>query len=151
MISASSCIRRVKSLKRTKIPHEAIVSFASTDARDLVQSYARNLSECITDTGKPTAGVRMEIPERLMADFKALEQYGHALKSKHKNGFKRHIKLDDSNLSLYLDVFLPSQNKWIRVGVDHAREDNKKRMTRTMTKSDMDLLSTSDNVGDADK
>ena len=135
-------IRRVKSLKRTKIPNEVVVSFNSTDARDLVQSYARNLADCVTEAGKPTAGLRMEIPERLIADFKALEQYGHALKSKHKNGFKRHIKLDDSCLGLYLDVFLPKQAKWIRVDVEHARMDNKRRTARTMKKSDMDQLST---------
>ena len=81
-----------------------MVSFNSVDARDLVQSYARNLSAWVGEDGKPQAGIRMQIPERLRGDFKILERYGHAMKNKHKDGFKRHIKIDDTKLCLYMDV-----------------------------------------------
>ena len=124
-------IRRVKSSKRSKISDELLVAFTSVEARDLVQSYARNLAEW-TDpvTKKPTAGIRMEIPERLLGDFKALEQYGHAMKEKHGRHFKRHIKTDDSEMNLYLDVYLPAKEKWVRVDMEYVRDDNKKRRDR---------------------
>ena len=59
-------VRRVKSAKRAKIKDEAMVSFNSVNARDTVQSYARNLSEWVSDKNVPLAGIRMEIPEKLM-------------------------------------------------------------------------------------
>ena len=142
-------VRRVKSSKRSKIENEVLVAFNSVEARDLVQSYARNLADWVDpDNKKPTAGLRMEVPERLIGDFKALEQYGHAMKEKHGRGFKRHIKIDDSALCLYLDVFLPKKEKWIRVDMDHVREDNKKRR-KDNNSSSVDFKELSTTEGEA--
>ena len=68
-------VRRVRSSKRSKIQDEIMVSYTNVAARDLVQSYARNLGEWVGEGNKPLAGLRMEIPERLLGDFKALELY----------------------------------------------------------------------------
>ena len=77
-----------------------------------------------------------------MSDFKALEQYGHAMREKHGKDFKRHTKLDDSCLCVYLDVFLPGPKAWVRVDVDLARKDNQKRIARKSKVSNVNLLST---------
>ena len=135
-------VRRVKSSRRSKIKDELLVCFATVEARDLVQSYARNLGEWIDPNGQPLAGMRMQIPERLLGDQKTFEQYGHNMWKKHGKQFKRHIKLDDSSLTLYMDAFIPKIKKWIRIEIDVAREDNSKRKARMETVTDKNLLST---------
>ena len=135
-------VRKVRSAKKSKVQDELLVSFRTVQTRDLVQSYARNLSTWIGDDGKPTAGIRMEIPERLIGSFKALEEYGHAMRGKHGNGFKRHIKIDDTLLCLYLDICLPKQAEWIRVDMEHVLADNKGRRDKKAKKTDKNLLST---------
>ena len=135
-------IWRIRTPRKSKIQHEVIVAFTSVAARDLAQSHARNLSEFTGSGGTTFAGVRMEIPERLLSDFKALERYGHAMKEKHGSEFKRHTKMDDSAKCVYLDLFLPKQKMWVRVDVPHARVDNEKRTKKTTRKADPDMLST---------
>ena len=98
-------VRKVKPTRRSKVKDEVLVAFTTVEARDLVQSYARNLGEWVGQDGKSTAGLRMEVPERLIGEFKIFEQYGFAMKEKHGNGFKRNIKIDDSKMGLYMDVF----------------------------------------------
>ena len=83
----------------------------------------------------------MEVPEKLMGDFKALEQYGHALKMKYKKNFKRHIKIDDSLLCLYIDVYIPSTGDWSRVDIEAARADNRARMAKKTKNSSKHLCS----------
>ena len=56
-----SFVRRVCPNRKSKINNEVIVGFTSVDARDLVQSYARNLGEWVDKDGRPEAGIRMEI------------------------------------------------------------------------------------------
>ena len=142
-------IRKVKASKRMKVRNEVIVSFTTVEARDLVYSYARNLGEWVGDDGKPLAGMRLEIPERLLGDFKACEQYGHAMKSKHGIGFKRHTKLDDSRLCLYVDIYLPKPKVWARVDIDVVRKDNDGRAPNGHKLTEADLRSTPENKEDA--
>ena len=72
-------VRRARATKRSKIKDEIVVQFASVDARDLVYSHAKNLAEWIDKDRRPLAGIRMEIPERLLGEHKTLEMYGHNL------------------------------------------------------------------------
>ena len=88
------------------------------------------------------AGIRLEVPERLMGDFKACEQYGHAMKLKHGKGFKRHTKLDDANMCLYLDMYLPKSEIWARVDMDIVRKDNRGRLQRRQKVNPEDLQTT---------
>ena len=144
-------IRRVRSANKSKIQHEVLVAFASVEARDLVLSHAKNLAEWTGKQGdKPLAGVRLEIPDRLRGDFKTLEQYGHALKTKHKDGLKRHIKLDDISKCLYMDTFVPKLKEWIRVDVDMAKKDNEARQKKKnlMTEERISQLSTASGTED---
>ena len=86
----------------------------------------------------------MEKPEKLIGDYKALEQYGHAMKTKHKDGFKRHIKIDDTTMCLYMDVYLPKPKEWMRVDMEHVRADNKARTKKKNSTTDRKQLSTVD-------
>ena len=136
-------VRKVKTAKKSKIQDELLVVFESVHVRDLVQSYARNLAEWTGTNGKPMAGLRLEIPEKLLGDFKSLEQYGHAMREKHGVGFKRHIKLDDSVMGLYMDVYPPQAKQWIRVDMDLVREDNLGRRAKIGLSQKKELLYTS--------
>ena len=146
-----SFIRRVRATKRTKVIKEVIVSFSSVEARDLVQSYARNLGEWIGEDGRPLAGMRLEIPEKLMGDFKACENYGHAMKKKHGAGFKRHTKLDDAELCLYMDLYLPKKKQWTRVDMAAICVDNGARRKRNVSVDDEDLRTTGEEKTTEDK
>ena len=86
--------------------------------------------------------MRMEIPEKLLGDFKCLERYGHALKEKHKEGFKRHIKMDDANMCLYMDAFIPRVKEWVKVDMDLAREDGARRAKKRSEIAEKKLLYT---------
>ena len=64
------------------------------------------------------------------------------MKEKIGKGFKRHTKLDDALLCLYLDLYLPGPSKWVRVDVELAKTDNIKRQAKQAKKTDLALLST---------
>ena len=65
---------------------EVTVLFADIDARDRATSFARNLGQFVDGTGKPTAGIRFEIPDHLTGIHRSLLQYGHVLWTKfHKS------------------------------------------------------------------
>ena len=123
-------VRKVRTARNSKIQDELLVSFTTIEARDLVMSYARNLGNWVGENGAPLAGMRLEIPEKLMGEFRALEQYGHAMKGKHGNGFKRHIKMDDMMKCLYIDLYLPKQKEWISVDMDLVLRDNEGRRNK---------------------
>ena len=74
--------------------------FCDLEARDLVTSYARNLASKVGSDGKPTAGLRMNIPPRLMSLFKLLEAHGRRLKQRYGTELKRHVHFDDDDLYL---------------------------------------------------
>ena len=57
---------------RSKIRNEVLVRFVSVAERDEVISHAVNLKDVQTD-----AGVWLDIPDHLQADFKILIQYGN--------------------------------------------------------------------------
>ena len=69
------------------------------------------------------------------ANDKALEMYGHNMKTKHGDGFKRHTKLDDAKLCLYMDAFIPKIKSWVRIDADQAKEDNERRRSRARKNS----------------
>ena len=142
-----SFIRKVKTARKSKVRDELLVSFSSIEARDLVLSYARNLGNWIDEKGAPLAGLRLEIPEKMIGDFKTLEQYGHALKEKHGAGFKRHIKMDDMTQELYLDVYLPRSEKWVRVDLDLAKKDNEARKNKKKRSVAQEDLMTTEEEG----
>ena len=110
---------------------EVVVRFRAVSARDYAQSHVVNFAACVNEEGKPTAGVRLEIPEHLRIVFLDLQHYGRLLYKQHGQGFKRHIRFDDRNLSLYMDIKLPSTEEWLFVDHKLAKEGggDKKKST----------------------
>ena len=116
--------------RRTREHDEVLVTFSTAQIRDTVCSYARNLSSFRSEDGLPTAGVRKEIPEFLVGVNRALLHHGSILKRMHGKGFRRNIKFDDSDLTLYMDVCLPGENSWLRVDYAMALEGRKEELKK---------------------
>ena len=108
---------------RASVHDEVVVRFASTATRDYVMGHVTNLAGFIDDQGKPTAGVRLEVPFHLKGIFQDLQQYGRILRRQHGSGFKRHVRFDDSKLSLYMDIRLPGTQEWLYVDHGMAAEN----------------------------
>ena len=73
--------------------------------------------------GRPTAGIRLEIPEELKDTFRLLARFGTRLRARHGDGTKRHIKFDDFSGTLYTNIKLPGDTTWTKVTPAMARED----------------------------
>ena len=102
---------------------EVLVTFFDEKKRDIVMSSSTNLATCTDHDGKPTAGIRLEIPDELADSFRLLSRFGTRLRARHGPGTKRHIKFDDFSGSLYSNVKLPGDESWTRVTVPMARDD----------------------------
>ena len=105
------------------VSNEVLVTFCDSRKRDLVVSHSVNLASMVDSDGKPTAGVRLEIPTGLMDTFRLLSRFGTRLRARHGVGTKRHIKFDDFHGSLFTNIKLPGDESWTRVTPEMARED----------------------------
>ena len=106
-----------------RVRDEVCVRFADKRKRDVVFAYANSLSGKFDSGGRPTAGIRLEIPDELMDTFRLLARFGTRLRARHGNGTKRHIKFDDFSGSLYSNIKLPGDLTWTKVTPGMARED----------------------------
>ena len=126
-------VRRVRSAGKL-IKNEVLVVFIDLESRDTVTSYARNLASQKDAQGNPTAGLRLDIPSQLMGIFKLLEAHGRKLRARYGPDFKRHVRFDDSERSLFLNVKLPGEESWSHVSPSLARsiekEDEQSAATR---------------------
>ena len=104
---------------------EALVTFFCPRKRDAVVASSQNLSN-LMDNGVPTAGLRLEIPEELMASFRLLSRFGTRLRARHGAGTKRHVKFDDLEGSIYMNIKLPGDETWSKVTVETAKLDMEK-------------------------
>ena len=102
---------------------EVIVRFYERQKRDLVVTSSPALSSKVDRDGRPTAGVRLEIPPELGDSFRNLSRFGTRLRARHGVGTKRHIKFDDYSGSLFTNVKLPSDENWTKVMVAMARDN----------------------------
>ena len=102
---------------------EVVVRFFDKQKRDLVASSAPSLAPKIDRNGKPTAGIRMEIPPELTDTFRLLSRFGTRLRARHGAGTKRHIKFDDYYGSLFTNIKLPGDTTWTKVTPAMARAD----------------------------
>ena len=118
---------KIEAISRVEIPsgpgvkHEALVRFTDIETRDMVIGAASMLARYIDDNGRPTAGMRIEVPAHLRKDFRLLFKFGQTLRTRHGKGVRRHVKFDDSNGSLFLNVRLPGDDSWSRVSTELAR------------------------------
>ena len=119
---------RIETISRPEIPsgfgvkEEAIVIFKQVEVRDSVIGASAKLGDKVDKDGRPTAGIRIEIPQGLRGDFSTLQRFGYQLRMRHGRGTRRHIKFDDANRSLFLNVKLPGDISWSRVGLELARK-----------------------------
>ena len=104
------------------INKEALVTFFCPRKRDIVVSSSSNLSN-LMENGVPTAGLRLEIPEELMGQFRLLSRFGTRLRARHGAGTKRHVKFDDMDGSLFMNIKLPGDESWSRITVETSRID----------------------------
>ena len=119
--------KSIEKITRADIPSgpgvrdEALIVFVDSKARDLVMGSAAMLAPFSDNEGKPTAGMRIEVPTHLLRDFRLLFKYGQNLRARHGKGTRRHVKFDDITLGLYLNVKLPGDVSWSRVSTEVAR------------------------------
>ena len=125
---------------------EVLVVFQSVEIRDMVWSHSFNLAGFVDSEGKPTAGVRLEIPDALRNVFRDLQWYGHHLRSLHGPGLKRQVKFNDNLRTLYMDVKLPSDDSWLFVDHQMAKENRKQPKERTTAFSRERLTSSQSSV-----
>lgn len=127
----------VEAVSRVEIPSgpgaidEVCVLFAEAQYRDLVTGAASKLSTFVDPDGKPTAGIRIEVPTRLLPTFRILFKFGQGLRSRHGPGTRRHVKFDDAERTLFLNVKLPGDESWSRVSADVAKRGLRSRALLT--------------------
>ena len=121
-------IESVTALPNPRMPlgnlhSEILITFFCPRKRDLILSNAPNLSGCIDAAGKPTAGIRLEFHPELDGTFRLLSRFGTRLRAQHGVGTKRHIKFDDEEASLFINIKLPVDEAWTKVTPATARVD----------------------------
>ena len=122
-------VRRTRQPKRSKgrVNNEVLITFVDKFARDSVAAGAKNLAEYKDELGNPTAGLRMNYPDHLGSDFRALEWYGAEMRRVHGEGTRRSIKFEDELEGLCIDIKVPSESEWHRINPETAK-DYKKRL-----------------------
>ena len=101
-----------------RVRDEVRVLFKDVETRDMVYSYASNLAD-----KRETAGMRLEVPSHLLGQFKTLERYGRHLKTAHGPAVKWHIRFDDSELAMFLNIKLSDQDQWTKIDFVSARDE----------------------------
>ena len=129
--SAVESITRAKTPSGPGVQDEVIVVFRDAQVRDRMIGCAAALSDFVDTNGRPTAGMRMEIPPMLNQAFKTLFRYGKALRARHGKGTRRHVKFDDTTRSLYLNAKLPGDVSWSKVSLELASKGVKARQALT--------------------
>ena len=130
---------------------EVMVRLRSSALRDYVSGHVANLSSFVDDNGRPTAGLRMEIPDHLRTQFQDLQSYGRALYKQHGTGFKRHVRFDDREKTLYMDIRLPGSDDWLFVDHKMAAENkmpNDRKNTSLTRERLASSISSNGSVGD---
>ena len=130
---------RVRNSPQNAVFLEIIVTFLDPSERDFFFSKAKNLASYRDESGSPTTGIRMDIVPYLLPTFKLLNSHGFEIRNSHGNETRRYIKFDEDNLSLYLEIRLPGQQKWIRIKADQARSysDEKDRIEYMNIRKDL--------------
>ena len=137
-------IRRIGTAKRrnpSRIQDEVLVVFADCSTRDMIFSYASNLSRFKNAQERP--GIRLDIPDQLRGVFGDLERYGADLRKNLGPELRRSIKFEDSHKTMYIDVLFPGDEKWTRVPHSLAREqlDTQEKKTHSNARERLSSIS----------
>ena len=108
-----------------------MVYFDTKQDRDAVKALAPNLANFKHEE----AGMRLQIPDHLQKDFKALMNLSFDLKKKHPD-VRRNVKFDEDCLGLYMDMQLEKEGSWRRTRPDHARQAARPRKNEGPTELD---------------
>ena len=108
-------LERLDQMRRSKISHEVLVRFSTSQTRDVIKSYAPNLADA---GGK--AGLRLDIPDYLRGLFRQFEAHGADLREKY-GSVRRAVRLDDVSRGLTMDVKLQDTN-WHTITAEEIRE-----------------------------
>ena len=114
-------VQRVLDVGAAGVKEEVIVTFYDKKKRNIIPANAQSLSCHVDREGKPTAGIRLEIPLELQDSFRLLARFGTRLRARHGAGTRR--QFDDFTGTLYSNVKLPGDENWTRVTPEMARDD----------------------------
>ena len=134
---SSFCVQRVPHGPGAKIKNEAIVTFESVEARDVVRGAARNLAW----KGQEYR-VRLEIPNQMKTAMKALQSVAYEIRRKYPTA-RTNVLMDDDNLDLILDFGTSEGQSWRRMTSLQARDRSKKGSSggrRNLEEGELDCL-----------
>ena len=126
---------RVRSSPRGRAFMEVLVEFEDSGARDRVFGSGPQLSGYRDEEGRPTCGLRLQIPSHLMTQFRTLEAFSFMHINKHNGEIKKHIKFDDSNECLYVQLKHKKDNEWISFSYDQAKKAQDEMNAKKVKKS----------------
>jgi hypothetical protein len=107
-----SAFRRAPAARNSLIKHEVVVTFATTQDRDLYKSLAYKLG------GNKDLSIRLEIPNHLLGQHRVLNAAGQELRSG-RPGCRTSIKFDDDGMRMVLDYRI-KDGPWKRLCPDQA-------------------------------
>ena len=115
-------IVRIRGNSGNRTYAEVLVTFRRIADRDYVASKGRNLASFIDDEGKPTAGLKMDIPPFLMPTFRLLQNTSRTVKRAHGPECRVYTKFDDDGCDLYLDIKTARESHWFSITANQAKE-----------------------------
>ena len=123
-VGNGGAVEKIRRLGPTRFFNdEVLVVFKEVSVRDTVIGRSGMLSEMHDKvTKRSTAGIRVDIPGFLRGEEKILEEYGRRIRSKHGKGTKHHIKFDDGEMTVFLNIRKAGDANWSRVYPENARE-----------------------------
>ena len=105
------------------VNNEVLVTFYDKNKRDTVFTHATNLSVCVNGEGRPTAGIRLEIPRELEDTSGFSPDSGPGSGQGMERALNAMSNFDDFEGSLYSSVKLPGDQSWTKVTPAMAQED----------------------------
>ena len=95
--------------RRPKYKDEVCVEFENKQIRDTIKAQGPNLASY-----RDEAGMRLQIPDTLQKDFKALMAAAYDMKKTNKD-LKRNVKFDEESLGLFMDIQTEKDGDWRRI------------------------------------
>ena len=128
-------VARVRSSPRGQSFMEVVVVFEENYYRDKVLACGPKLAGYRDDDGRPTCGLRLQIPGHLMSQFKTLESFAFSKKRDFNGRIKKHIKFDDASGGLFIQMKHLDDQDWSNFSYDQALQEQEKGNARRVKKS----------------
>ena len=127
-------LERTRSAPDNMVYDEVCVRMTTSEGRDFLSNQGFKLAGYKKE-GKPTAGFRIDVPDFLGAEYKALDNYAWKMKKIHGKETRKHIKFDDQAHSLVLELKLPGEYEYLKISPSLARE-----LKRSYDESEIDTV-----------